>query len=106
MPECAIQTSEGVKVADVAWISAKRFDLILEETTASIAPEICIEVKSESNTNEEMELKKNLYLSAQAKEVWFCDPYGNMRFFNEEKELEISLLVPNFPKQIKRRHQQ
>ncbi len=106
MPECAIQTSDGIKVADVAWISEKRFDLILEETSASIAPEICIEVKSESNTNEEIEFKKKLYLEAQAQEVWFCDPNGNMKFFNQEKELKISLLVPDFPKQIKRRYQQ
>jgi hypothetical protein len=37
MPELAIQTSDGVKVADVVWISDERFDQIENEEIASIA---------------------------------------------------------------------
>jgi len=66
MPECAIDTSDGVKVADVVWCSDARFDHIQDEVSASIAPEICIEVKSIGNTLEEMEFKKKLYFQAQA----------------------------------------
>lgn len=102
MPECAINTSEGVKVADVVWCSEVRFDLIQDEASASIAPEICVEVKSVGNTLEELEFKKRLYFSAQALEVWICDEQGKMIFYNEQGELEQSLLVPNFPRQIKR----
>lgn len=72
MPECAINTSDGVKVADVVWCSEERFTQIENEVSASIAPEICIEVKSTDNSLEEIELKKNLYLAAQAMEVWLC----------------------------------
>jgi Uma2 family endonuclease len=102
MPECAIDTSDGVKVADVVWCSAARFDLIQEQISASIAPEICIEVKSTGNTLDEMEFKKKLYFAAQALEVWICNEQGEMAFFDQHSELAQSLLVPDFPKQIKR----
>jgi len=102
MPECAINTSDGVKVADVVWCSEARFDQIQDEISASIAPEICIEVKSSGNTFDEMEFKKQLYLEAQAIEVWLCNEQGEIRFYNQQGELENSLLVPDFPQQIKR----
>jgi Uma2 family endonuclease len=102
MPECAIDTSDGVKVADVVWCSDERFDHIQDEVSASIAPEICIEVKSIGNTLEEMEFKKKLYFEAQAMEVWICNEQGDITFYNEQNELTQSLLVPYFPKQIKR----
>jgi Uma2 family endonuclease len=102
MPECAIDTSDGVKVADVVWCSAQRFDLIQDQVSASIAPEICIEVKSAGNTSDEMEFKKKLYFDAQATEVWICDEQGQITFCNRQGELSQSLLVPNFPNQIKR----
>lgn len=102
MPECAIDTSDGVKVADVVWCSAERFDQIQDEMSASIAPEICIEVKSIGNTFGEMEFKKQLYFSSQALEVWLCNEEGQMKFYNLQGELTQSLLVTTFPKQIKR----
>jgi Uma2 family endonuclease len=102
MPECAIDTADGVKVADVVWCSAERFDLIQEQVSASIAPEICIEVKSSGNTLDEMEFKKKLYFEAQALEVWICDEQGQMTFWNEKNELVQSVLVPDFPLQIQR----
>jgi Uma2 family endonuclease len=102
MPECAINTSDGVKVADVVWCSDERFTQIEDEISASIAPEICIEVRSSSNTSEEMEFKKQLYLEAQAIEVWLCNEQGQMKFYNAQSELEQSFLVPDFPKEIKR----
>lgn len=104
-PECAIQTEDNVKVADVVWCSEQRLDIIEEETVASIAPEICIEVKSASNTLEEMLYKKDLYLGARAEEVWLCDKEGKMSFYNRQGQLSQSLLVPDFPEQIRRRNQ-
>jgi Uma2 family endonuclease len=102
MPECAIDTSDGIKVADVVWCSAERFDLIQDAVSASIAPEICIEVKSIGNSWDEMEFKQKLYFEAQAVEVWICNEQGQITFHNEQCELSQSLLAPNFPKQITR----
>ncbi len=105
MPELAIQTTDGVKVADVAWASEQRLDVIEDEIAASIAPEICVEVKSASNTLEEMLEKKDLYLGAKAEEVWLCDAKGRISFYNQQGKLSKSLLVPDFPEQIRRRNQ-
>jgi Uma2 family endonuclease len=102
MPECAIDTSDGVKVADVVWCSEERFAQIENEVSASIAPEICIEVKSSGNSSEEIKSKKDLYLEAQALEVWLCDEQGLMKFYDRQGELKHSLLVPEFPREIKR----
>ncbi|MGG6266712.1 Uma2 family endonuclease [Leptolyngbya sp. AN03gr2] len=103
LPELAIQTADGVKVADVVWASNARLDQLEEEEVASIAPEICIEVKSGSNTIEEMLTKKNLYLEAGAIEAWLCDQAGNLKFFDRTGELERSRIVPDFPDRIQRR---
>ncbi|MBW4582093.1 MAG: Uma2 family endonuclease [Tildeniella nuda ZEHNDER 1965/U140] len=103
MPELAIQTTDGVKVADVVWVSDRRLDVIEEETAASIAPEICVEVKSASNTLEEMLVKKELYLGAGAVEVWLCGKSGVMSFYNQQGQLDASLLVPDFPNLIQRK---
>ena len=102
-PECAVQTSDNVKVADVVWCSETRFNSIEEEFAASIAPEICIEIISASNTLKEMEEKKDLYLEAQAEEVWLCDSEGNIKFYDRQGELLQSLLVPQFPQQVTRK---
>lgn len=104
--ECAVQTSDNVKVADVAWASDERANIILDEVSASIAPEICVEVRSDSNTLEEMDFKRKLYFEAGAQEVWICDRLGNMTFFQPETQLNTSELIPDFPLQIKRRSQE
>jgi Uma2 family endonuclease len=98
----ANDTSDGVKVADVVWCSAEKFDRIQEQVSASIAPEIWIEVKSSGNTLEEMDFKKRLYFEAGAMEVWICNEQGQITFYNKQNELAQSLLVPNFPNQIER----
>jgi len=100
MPECAISTRKGTKVADVVWVSPERLREIIHETDSPIAPEICIEVFSDSNTPEEMEEKRLLYFEKGAEEVWFCSEEGEMSFFNASGESDSSSLVPGFPPKI------
>jgi Uma2 family endonuclease len=100
MVECAIRTRKGTKVADVAWATMEVIEKIKDETDASIAPEICVEVISMSNTNKEMRAKRQLYFEKGAKEVWTCDEYGEINFFNESGEIEKSAWFPDFPKRI------
>lgn len=94
--ECAIHTKSGTKVADVAWVSKERYPIIKEETECSIAPELCIEVISSSNTFTEIEAKKALYFDKGAKEVWLCNKKGQLEFFNPEQRIEKSELFPLF----------
>lgn len=100
LPECAIKTRKGTKVADVAWVSLDVLSKIKDETEASIAPEICVEVISSSNTKKEMAEKRQLYFEAGAIEVWMCNENGDMSFFNAQQPLIRSVLVPEFPEKI------
>ncbi|MCI0389085.1 MAG: Uma2 family endonuclease [Acidobacteria bacterium] len=99
--ECAIDTAKGTKVADVAWVSATRFRRIKNETACSVAPEICVEVYSASNTQKEMKEKRELYFEKGAKEAWYCDKHGNISFYNDQGKLKKSALCPDFPGRIK-----
>lgn len=100
LSECAIKTSKGTKVADVAWVSPATWEKIKTEADASIAPEICVEVISASNSKKEMLEKRKLYFEAGAKEVWLCNEQGEMQFFNAQQALSRSLLVPEFPEKV------
>jgi Uma2 family endonuclease len=100
MPECAVQTRKGVRVADVVWVSDAIFAKIKHEAACSVCPEICIEVVSASNTDEEMREKRKLYFEQGAKEVWICSEQGGLRFFTARGEQPASSLVPDFPPQI------
>jgi Uma2 family endonuclease len=97
---CAIRTRKGTKVADVAWASAQRFKTIKHEFDSPIAPEVCVEVVSESNTQAHIKEKRELYFEAGAQEVWFCAKNGTISFYNAEGKLTRSNLFPKFPKKI------
>ena len=96
-PECPIQTEDNVKVADVVWISKERYQRVKNDDICSIAPEICIEIKSSSNTQEEMKFKKELYFQAGAVEFWLCNENGEMSFFSPDGQMINSALVLDFP---------
>lgn len=98
LPECAIKTAKGTKVADVAWVSPERLNRVKNAIECPIAPEICIEILSSSN--EEIIEKRRLYFDAGAFEVWICDADGHMRFYDAKSQLAQSKLVPRFPKKI------
>ena len=70
LTECSIQTSDGVKVADVAWLSDEFINEYSYITPYPKAPEICIEIVSPSNSKVEMKQKVDLYLAKGAYEVW------------------------------------
>lgn len=66
--KCPIQTSAGVRVPDVAWTSSERRQPVIY----ILAPEICVEVLSPYNDDEEMAEKRGLYFAAGALECWIC----------------------------------
>jgi Uma2 family endonuclease len=100
LAECAIWTPKGTKVADVAWFSAARWLSVKGQTEASIAPEICVEVLSMSNSEREIKGKRKLYFTQGAQEVWTCDPYGKMAFYDAKGKLPRSVMFPDFPDHI------
>jgi Uma2 family endonuclease len=82
--ECSIATSEGVRVPDVAWASAAFMARHGEVTPFPTAPEICVEVRSPSNTDAEMAFKTQLFLDAGAVEVWIVAESGAWQIFDTQ----------------------
>lgn len=94
--ECSILTSEGVKVADVAWASDEFIQKFGEITPFPKSPEICVEIKSPTNTKAEMEEKIRLYLEKGALEVWIVDLNRKASFFTHTGRIKTSELVKKF----------
>ena len=100
LAECAVSTRKGTKVANVAWFSDELWNQMRGKTEATIAPEICVEVLSMSNSDYEMKEKRKLYFEQGAKEFWICDEYGNMSFYTAKRKLVKSKMFPEFPDKV------
>lgn len=101
MVECALETAEGVKVADVVWMSDAFAERVPPDTFAlPSAPEICAEVMSPSNAWAEMAEKVLLYLARGAQEVWIVEADGRLRVFGHDGERAASVLAPDAPSAI------
>lgn len=98
--ECAIQTADGTKVADVGFFTKERWAVVRNDFDVSISPEIAVEILSYSNSTEEILGKKDLYFAAGSLEFWICDLEGNMSFYDHSGKLEKSKMAPDFPKFI------
>ena len=98
--ECSIDTSDGTKVADVAWGSAEFFANYGLVTPLPAAPEICVEIVSPSNSPEGLTVKAALYFERGAKEVWLCDQFGAIEFRTADAVIRESVLAPSFPARI------
>lgn len=81
--EVGIATRSGLFVPDLAWASVAFMRAHGGKTPLVVAPEICIEVMSPSNSAKELQEKHGAYLAAGAEEVWIaytktkrCEVYG------------------------------
>jgi len=98
--KCPIQTEEGVKAADLSWVSNERRLSRPNDPVYLIAPEICGEVLSPSNSEEEVNQRKRLFFGQGAVEFWLCDLEGQVRFFDPAGALTQSRLCPDFPTRV------
>jgi len=101
--ECPVITRDGTKAIDAAWCSPERLKEVRGQAAFEIAPEICVEVLSPSNSVEEMRIKRQLYFDAGAIECWVCDLSGQMVYYHldePETERSESKLCPQFPDKI------
>ncbi len=90
MVECSIATADGVRVPDVAWASAEFIARHGDATPFPSAPEICVEVRSPSNTEAEMAFKTRLFLAAGAVEVWIVADTGDWQIFDAQGQQAAS----------------
>lgn len=97
IPKVPIQTTEGVKAVDAAWVSQERRKSKPNDPAYLIAPEICVEVESPSNDPEELRERKRLFFEKGAEEFWLCRLSGQMVFFDPAGEIPQSKFCPQFP---------
>ena len=98
--ELAIQTTMGVRVPDVSWGSDGYVQKHIREVFASNAPEICVEIISPSNSQEEMLDKIRLFINAGAREVWLVTEDGSVSYYDETGKISISFYEINLNKLI------
>ena len=98
--ETAIRTAKGTKVADAIWCTAERWSQIKDAYDVPVAPEICVEVRSPTNTDAEIDEKRQLCLDAGAEEVWIYDEEGQITVCDEDGQREASRRAPSFPSRI------
>ncbi len=101
--DLSLQTEDGVKVPDAAWMSFEYYQRQEAETGAyPEAPEIVVEILSESNTRAEMRQKARLFFNRGSREFWIVERDGRVRFFTGvDEEIPQSPLCPAFPTQLK-----
>lgn len=105
IPELAVKTPAGVKVTDVAWVSAELKPRLEVLVACDVAPEICVEVLSASNTVAEMNEKRRLYFAQGAKEVWVVHADSRRVTFYRAptgRRRSASALCPEFPAVVPR----
>ena len=101
--EYPLQTNKGVKAIDVVWVSREKHGQKPKNSTVHLlAPEICVEVFSPSNSVAEIEEKMLLYFERGAQECWTCDGLGYMAFFDPSGSIKRSKICQKFPVRIKR----
>ena len=91
--ECSIQTTKGVKVADVVWCSADFIRRYGFATPYPRAPEVCVEIVWPSNSRQELVEKIGLYLEAGAREVWIVFEDGQIEIYDAGGRRERSALL-------------
>ena len=92
--ECSIATADGIKVADVAWLSEEFVTRHGFITPYPKAPEVCIEILSPSNSMAEMKEKAKLYFDSGALEVWIVHSLDQISFLGVDGDLVKSVLFP------------
>ncbi len=97
LTECVVDTPEGAKVPDVAWCSPEFFARHRKETPFPVAPEICVEIRSPSNSRAAMAEKVGLYLDAGAQEVWIVRENGEIAYFTRSGEQPHSIFTRERP---------
>ena len=91
--ECSVDTPLGTKVAGMGLgcLYSK-----IRLTHPILAPEICVEVKSLSNTRPRW-LRKSCCSYLEAHEVWICDKEGNITFHDHTGQIPQSRWLRRFP---------
>jgi hypothetical protein len=76
-----IQTHDGIRMADVAWISDARRSTLCREPAYSGAPEICVHLPGPERAESEVNKTMAILFKTGAVENWLVDVIGNIKTF-------------------------
>ena len=96
--EPAVQTAIGVRVPDVGWGSAEFIKSQANDSPLQLAPELCVEVLSDSNSDAEMAAKRAAYFAAGAQEVWLVADDSSIVVYTKEGLQPSSTIAAEVPK--------
>jgi len=97
-----------VRIPDISFIAWERFPgrVLPRSPIVNVAPDLAVEVLSESNTEREMERKRREYFEAGVLEIWIVDPRARslrvykgsdtVEHFGEGDTFEGSTVLPGF----------
>ena len=103
LTECSVLTGIGVRVPDVAWASSQFLSANASSTPFPSAPEICVEITSPSNSEDEIQEKIRAYLAAGAVEVWIVGEDGSIEYHDQHAKqghssFKVGIALPNLGK--------
>jgi len=103
LTECSVLTGIGVRVPDVAWASSRFLSANASSTPFPSAPEICVEITSPSNSEDEIQEKIRAYLAAGAVEVWIVAEDGTIDYHDRtgkqgHSSFKVGIALPNLGK--------
>jgi hypothetical protein len=94
-----IETNDGIRKADVAWISNARRSTLCREPAYSGAPEICVHLPGGDRSENEIHRTTQLLFRSGAVENWIIGTRGEIQIlrFNVSDE---SRMIPYAPQVI------
>ena len=103
LTECSVLTGIGVRVPDVAWASSQFLSANASSTPFPSAPEICVEITSPSNSEDEIQEKIRAYLAAGAVEEWIVGEDGSIEYHDQHgkqghSSFKVGIALPNLGK--------
>jgi Uma2 family endonuclease len=101
LTECSVLTEIGVRVPDVARASNDFLSAHGDSTPFPRAPEICVEITSPSDSDDEIREQTQAYLAAGAIEVWIVSEDGVIQYHDRggkqaQSSFKLSISLPNF----------
>jgi Uma2 family endonuclease len=90
--EVSVLTDRGIRVPDVSWMPTERWNATRAATPLPIVPDVCVEVLSPGNTQEEIAMKVGAYLRGGAREVIVVSVSGESSFHGPEGRRDVSSL--------------
>jgi Uma2 family endonuclease len=98
LTECTVETDIGMRIPDVVWVSRELMERHRNEKQFRVAPDLCVEVLSPTNTRIQMAEKTAAYLAAGAKEVWIVDEDGTPEIYTSAGRVSASTLGFELPR--------